>query len=643
MKISPQLQWLLYGTAVSVSVTIGGALWHSRSTPGGHAKVNDFIEIYQSCLEKTMATEYWTGNPTNFPPAPAVYTNRVVNWIPDPSGRGYYLYPTNGSPVWTNYLVKSGETDDVYTNALNRTYKTALPNPALNVGLDYSWEDGVYDEMTGGKDRYIWNAYSNITISGFSVAGVNGTYSYVTNARFVRNEDSTNRIDMILDHSWTDLGSSDQIYVYTNGASPTRYLFDRGPRDSAGKKAPGDNTRSCAIVRSTYTRDAVTYRGDSPFNGPWFTWTGMTPVTNVVVTGSGFSSNLLREAICRWYINKSGPWAVYGDYEWHSYDGVTPAYEDPRYWRWGLNALGADLKSYQLDTIEDKLWMWVDPAYFAPVSLIQVQAFLDHHQASAGTFTGITNYQGWVDLCLNWTGVCVNAGISQVYTNHQPPTTGDVDRLSKALKEFQWSWDGHAFDPWMIPGELTNTVPCTNNYVGWGQSYTSWAAAKADAEANLRPDSSYAWAPYSYTYGHYGATVYPTVTTKVWAAYIYTSADDAAYKGACTSIVHTADIYVLANKYAGLSYTNNVFDGNGVSGLVEGEYVKVATVGPSSDPFPLTTIGTIGAVPAWCDDPALHTVRTDYGDHYVLLGGSVQGFQIDDAVVVLKWGWNYNP
>ena len=637
MTISPQLQTLLYGTGVVVGVAITGVLWYGRSTPG-NAKMVDYIEIYQSCLEKCLATEYWTGAPSNHPPAPTVYTNRAIDWIPDPSGRGYHIYPTNGatwqtnsfgmpvlvSPtnnaIWTNYMIKAGETNNIWTNHLNRTYKTYLLNPRRH-DIFEGFDSTLADELTGTDGRYIWNAYTNITISGLSIAAANGIYTYITNGRFARPSVPVYPSwQYVLDLRWPFLGSPDYIYVYSNDASPTHYLFDRGPRDAIGK-SPAFATfmeMSTVIVRSTFPFPIqfATSHGDSPFNGPWFRQAPSFLIQTTTVTSAGFNSNFLRDASCRWYIDK------------HVHDAFTL---DSRYIRTMLNAIAPELKSYQFDVIEDKMSYGNPPPGPPPYSLTQTKAFVDHHSASGETFLNMTNEQDWVNLSLTWTGICAHAGISQVYTNHQPPTTGDVDRLSRALKEFKWTRLDGASNPWFAPGELSGAPSMINFYGGVGISQVSWAMAKVDALANLGSNVLTATRPFSYTSGDY----YEGSITS-WTATIMFSQEALSYPGANTAIVHTADFYVRAARLVPSS-TNSVFDPVGTT-LVEGYYEKTDSVGPGTNAFPYTVVGT-GAYPTWCEDPIID--RHAIGFLYV--GYTSRGYVVDGEEIVLKWDWNYNP
>lgn len=633
MRIIPLRTVIAYGTAVTVSVTIGGALWFDRSGAAARrVKLDDYIMVYQSLLEKSMATEVGT-DPNDFPLPVDIRTNYARAWDDDPSGRTYISYSTNGTAVTNTYLVRTGDDAEyIVTNCFGgHTYKIDLP-------------DTGFVEASGDLGgRYIWNAYSNITVSGFTT-NINGTYNFSIRARSVDLAATYPGIWTLLS-PWNEYRNLDVlVYVYTNTSIFT--LLDFGPLETIGWLPEYDDLRSCVIADMSedpgYQAVAFTYRQDSPFHGPWFTADDELE-TNAVVTGSVFVTNLVRDAICRWYVNKQVGFYDYG----HSWESNTPAYYDPKYYVPDYHGIGPDVSSNHIGRIQSHIFSELAASWGG-------SGYIVTNDAVAGEFVSFTNRSQFFALSQAYTptGLCAWAGVDYAYTNSGRPTTGDVCRLAKLLQEFNWTRQaGEAGALWWAHGYIggdTNTI-YTNVFFGAGDSIVSWAEAKSAAEADLKPFVYSLHAqPFAVTWGEYYKN---GGGGESWHAVIETTHADLCYVGACTSMTASADFYV----YGASPYVNDgpgaitqgaqsyaTFDDNG-SGVVFAEYKRVGTVETAStNPVPFITLGMGQTVPTWCDDPATLYAADD------VMYTTYRGYRLkgsggtNEAEIIMKWDWTYN-
>lgn len=644
MNVPPQLQRLIYGTLVVAGAAVTGTLWYQRTGPQ-KVKVVDYIEIYQSCLEKCMATEdadFYIG----YAWQPTVRTNLVMSWTND--SRGYWIYPTNGvsstgtvAALRTNYWIAGGYTaQDVWTNNLNHRYRIALPDTATR-------------ELTGADGRYIWNAYSNLTVAGFANSNYNGTYRSMTNGTTIELAGwALASLPLHYLDIMDKIGQSVDVpcHIYSNATHLNYFLLDFGPLDSAGKANDPYYDLHSSIIwgkrGSSWARRAFTYRGDSPLNGPWFLNADSAPVAGVTVTGSGFSSNILIDAYCRWYVGKKTEHAVYdGSEDWHSWDDIAPPYTDPRYWAPTRHALGAEVHKAQLDDIAGTILSLVD-AYAVggayPSDYEVGSRYIRTNSAVAGEFVGFTDLQDFYDLSTQYTAkaVCSWAGVPLVWTNSAIPSTGDVTRLAKLLQEFQWTRRGRTFGlnipyiydhQWYLPGQCTGiTVSVTNYWYGTGKSTSSWADAKAIATTNFAPYAAIAdVGPFQFTQGYY---IKYNSTWQEWEAEIHACQVELAYPGACTSITHEADFYLMgADPYFGIG--TNTWDANG-TGILSNEYKRLGSV-TNNLAYPYITVGATN-MPNWCVDPKPAAPVEDQA--YYLR----QGYGAAVPEIVMKWHWQYN-
>lgn len=620
MTITPTIQRLLYGTIAAIGISVSGTLWWARTPDGGRAKMRDFVDVYQSCVEHCLATAYVLNDgmyDTNLFSTVQVYTNRVPAWGTDPSGRTYIFYSTNGTPTVTNYMIKTGDADVVMTNVMVNSLRVAIPRAST--------------ELSGSDGRYIWNAYSNLVVSGLSNASCNGTYVFVTNGYLARPRVqpalTNDPIGHILYQQSFLLGNSDITTVYSNTASTTRFLFDLGPRDTLGDDVDGsvftENFKaSCAIVpvSGTHACEYFTYRGDSATNGPWIIYSGAAPawMSNAMatVTHSGsFSSNLMRDALCRWYINKEA-WTVY----------------DPRYEWQGSQRISPELRGSAFQKIKTAVQS-MGNGYFIKANVM----------TSAGEFTNLPNSTDWSLFSMSYTQALANAGLPSAYTNHNPPTTQDVARYSSILKQYQWTRS--------IEVPVQDFFSSFSNQSEWvchfGESTNSWAEAKSIAETNEVTWLSLGWDPGVYSLGYYFAYTNFEAESHVWQATASTIEYFLTYYGATTNIQHTIDFYVSADPagyYGGYplyAISNTVFDANGF-GVVQSNYIRVASVGPSIDPFPTFQFGSRSCVPTWCADPETVKRVDGVGVNAVYIGETARGFNYKGVQAVGKWQWNYN-
>jgi len=648
MKIATKLQAIAYSTVVTISVTIGGALWWNRTGPDATImKVDDYIEIYQGCLERCMVTEI--ANDPQVVITNNVYTNDVMDWIVDPSGRGFYYYSTNGTTAaWTNYKIGDGYTAScVYTdNFGSHSYRVSLPDTGSG-------------EMTGGTNRYIWNAYSNLTISGYVrlPTYINGEYVYYTNGYTMDLEDwfydewGGRLFNFYGDY--TGYGDSKPInamvYIYTNITSAGQtWFFDFGPL-----KTIAEDAQSCAIGvwddgYGMWFLEAWTRRGDSMFNGPWYNYSGDEEI-NFSVVGSSFASNLLRDATCRWIINK-------GEY---------PTGEE-KYYRSNFHGIGPRLTRMQLDTIEDKLLRQtgssflldcLTPAWhlhtgsYPEENYEDGSRYIDISSASSGEFVGFTSVQQFYDLSTNVTmdAVCDWAGVARkgAWTNSAIPSADDFTRLYKIIRQFRWTRLGRnygihldVYRKWFAHGYIGGDSGTTysNIWYGSGSSAISWDDAKNIALTDFHciGVSSPGRSPWSFTKGFYRQY---TLSSERWIARIQKANADLCYVGACTSITHTADFYVYGYPENSDDGTNVVvFDDNG-TGLVAGQYKRIGTIEDGIDANPYWSMGSNTNTPIWCDDPKPTTgnkVQTDYSS-YKGYGGS----HGPPAEIIMKWDFQY--
>lgn len=580
MVIKPNIVRLLYGTIVVATVATTGTLWYNR-TGAKVIKTVDFIELYQASIERVMAAEYCTDR-TNYP-VPAVYTNYNAVWTPDSRT---WTYHVGANVITTNYWVLSGYTNPVVvTNTeINRKFRLCIQF------TDFSWMSTFPASgrgLLGSQDRqrYIWNGYSNLTVSG--AGSLDGTYS----------AQATGAVPT----AYPQITGAPQIYFWQSG---TNWLIDRGPSLNCMLGSEFALTTPeyfdwdildyiNPITNTLYTRTA-----DSALNGPWFAY-GDSPA-GTTVSGSGFAPNLLREAICHWYLDKTTGTGIDSRYDTHGARLI-----DAHVTRAELVDLFSPYSPYNDRFIS---YRWGESYGVSTPHPLYIST-----NVTPGV---ISNYAQFADYA-------VTGNLSVLSNIANPPQTSNLTAIAQYLTSLCWTRADGTYR-WMNPGTKSNTV-VTNYWYGYGWA-TSWAAAKAIAETNFGPVSATidngGWPisgpSYTFTSGsHIGAG---------YVAEIASLSDDVTYLGACTDIVSDVAFWVIG-EMPGSVDLNPVYDNFG-TGILTNYYTEVAVQTNSVNRFPCVTVGSTNY--AWCSEPMT------YPDNEQL-----RGWVAKDPEIIQKWHFNY--
>lgn len=603
MIVLPRVQRLLYGTVVAIGVSTGGALWYDRANVH-KPNLDDYIEVFQSALEKGIATQY-SASVTNIPSV--VYTNLLTTWVTD-ADHSWYDY-SSGTAVETPYYKKNGTTEYLVTNEFQgKTFRT--------VYLGSSVLPTAADEMAGSTNAmYLWNAYSNLTASGFvSIPQINGVYALQTNGY------DAALAAIIFGYELDDYVGDFKIYQNTTSSY---WLLDLGPKDSIKQYAI-----SCGI----YDGDievAHTVRGDSPINGPWFA--PAFKETNATVVGSGFASNLLTDAYCRWWINRTQPSipqtpALLNTRDLDNYQGY-------------VAMITAESGKPLLEGIDN----WIISSLAVPAS---------RYLPSGTDIAGYTNYTQITatNAYMTYSNICALAGVS---TNHVYPAIAQVTnvaRLAMILQEFDttvygcYSGSGNApplwgngylddlatFNPriWRGVGSSTNTAG------------GSWAEAKSRAYANLSVTTYATNAGFNALQMYVSGQFRTNVAQKFWICDIWYSDSEFAAIGLNTNISKTANFYLQASP-AGPIVATNLFDDFGL-GLTEGQFSLFDSIN-SSDRITKTRINIDPATDlVYPDDPEGAPFFSSSQVQSWSKGFSVGSSPVPGCEIILDWAWNYN-
>jgi len=644
MKVIPQLQKLLYGTVVATGVAVSGALWYNRTV--GQVKVRDYIEIYQSCIEKCLVTRQSTNAFETDADHVKTYTNYVASWVA--SLTNYTARDASGE-FTTNYWVFDGYVyEDVYANINVGSYRVSFP-------IDTSGNESIGGEMTGDLgDRYIWNAYSNVAVSSFPTnTALEGDYVLATNGQ--RSVVDQYFAGTFLTSLKALAGTTQDMFVniYTNTGG--YWLIDFGPIRGVDPFA-----RSCVIGDQgvlQFDIEAYTFRGDSMFNGYWYAdISGVFKIDRAVtVTGSGFSQALLRDARVKWWTERSLNSTVHTNYDRVSFHNINP-----------------EISYTEFVSIDSKV-LSTEPAATAGNSLARAyridggvdvgSKFMTTNVSdSLGEYAGFTNYNQFIGLSTNLsrTNLLNRLGLVNAYVYHNPPNTNDLERLSKCLKEFQWTSGARGDadgDNWFKSGYVdgSNTSSSiTNRFYGQGESTSSWADATSIAFTNFislqRATATIVVKPHQVTEGRYLAAG----GVETWNATIEVITADMASLGLYTGIVHSADFYVfgaspnsgdLPLKITTDSADYSTFDAFG-TGITFGQYdvissltdVTSATIASKT----LSSTNYFTSVSVFPIDPGTGSPSNDV-TYWQRKGWRLDGSGIDDLPeIIIKWDYQYN-
>mgnify|MGYP001563454866 CR=1 FL=1 len=674
MKITPKLQSIMYGTFVSIGVTVSGLLWWERTGPE-EVKVTDYIELYQATRERILAMEY--GSPAAYPAA-QVYTNHVINWIPDTNG--YYVY-SGGVKTLTNYWKSSGYNEMiVWTNVYNRLYGQPPVSGDIYARTRYMELPVADSFLTGSEHRYIWNQYTTISVTGmwngtvgppFTTNGL-GTYVLITNGTtmalndwfenasgiFVPLSELAGNGNYQIDapcriYSNTTLVATHKVYVW--------WLLDFGPLDSYG------GTYSSRIIRGfslgVYQGAGVTLAGESPINGPWYGYyVGNSPAsiisTNIIITTSNASTDpkMLMDAPCRWWVGTKGP--------------------DGRYIAPDFGLINPYVTVPKIDYLDNRLLSRPYSDFSSPIQYPLAHPYSRYivtNTAVAGEYVGFTNQSQFIALNSQFTAtnVCLAAGIPvhwtngfyitpDGFTNWSKVRVRDIDRLARASKQFNWMSSPGIYGP--SSSRIGGTV-VTNVWTGYGYSTVSWADAQYIATTNFHPTSVLVSSfdnfsiIGSYTFGQNHRFSPGWGGFSEWFAYIRAVQVDLIPYAVNTQLVADADFYVFSSRYPINSspWTEgdiaNQYDAthSGYGGVLStNQYVRIATVSSQYATNRYITIGSIN-IPPWCDDPTapipiVPEIRTNNIKGYAIGRYSAPPYYfstIRPTQVIMKWHFNY--
>jgi len=619
MKVMFNWQRLAYGTLVLSGITLGGAYWWARS--GQFTATRDFVYLFQGETERCLPTLATNG-------ISRVYTNTVINWVTNAAGRTYYIYTTNGTQIATNYWEKSGTTNYVYTNEWDtHKFRVALPDwndfPALNAG--------TRPTFVTSSGRYIWNGYSNLVATGF-VAAANGTYYYCTGGVYSVVDSNLyagalSADDMFRWDTTKTCPKNPYVHVWTNVHN--YHLVDAGPLEGYPYHL---SVAASSIIFSNppvLQPDYLTFYGDSPLNGPWFTWGDDRDDTPepAGVTGAVYAANLMRDAECRQWINR---------------------YHDTSSDRERVSHI-ARVSEHMIDELYTVLTRLADGS---------VSYYLDHTATNAsGVYVGVTNWSGagtqtWQGLLTSWVTITNNLGEGMnpdhsVFTN-VPAKYGYLNNIMYGgLKQTLRGMTGDCLGLDQCWFAHTYGTAETNTFYGYGKAEgintpaNLWTGAKAVAYTNFEDrvangvgSRDITLGPYKYTKGQITDLGGGSYRLEAW---IYLSIGDLVCTPLVTNISHTVDFYVLGRAPA-VSGAENTFSAMD-SGLSTNCYTYLGSVGPTNSPDPYYALGTTNPpniVSAWwCDLPTV-------GTNVKVRGYTVTRLpSVHSEEAVVKWDFDY--
>lgn len=517
-----------YGILVT-GIAVTGTIWLTRDNP--YIVPADVFAVYARALECALATQYTQ-------PVPAVRTNYVVNWTADTNT--FVRYGTNGLAT-TNVYQKPAAV------GVAQLYTNQYAGIALRGTMPYT-DEGFASSST---NRWIWNAWSNLTFSGFTLyTNANGKYYYSAQE------------DLELDYSsyatFAGAGKTvaGTVYLYTNAAGWA--LLDYGNWQSSMSYMP----RSAVILQGTTIR-YKTWNGDSLAYGPWFAAAAgdRSPSTTVAVSivREAFTPSLKRDSPVYTYVNRFG---------------------DPMSDCEGLLGMGPHVSWHTMKAVTNALQRMVNGTN----SLYIVSDL---------SYSGFTNYQQFINLStgLNWTAVTADLGMTNGFDATTYITTNLLFQCVQVAQKLTKNRFG-AGNP--VGGAYQGrqwTVPASNQLYGYGESTNSWAEAKANAEAAAYLTNSTA-KPGQETWGAYDGTT--------WAAYFYSTRANLEWDGCCTQIEHTIDFLVRTELKTNLADVVT-WDANGTPAIrnqfaLWGSYTNTWTNN-------LILVGSTN-LGNWCGDPS---------------------------------------
>jgi hypothetical protein len=153
------------------------------------------------------------------------------------------------------------------------------------------------------------------------------------------------------------------------------------------------------------------------------------------------------------------------------------------------------------------------------------------------SYSGFTNYQQFINLStgLNWTAVTADLGMTNGFDASPFISTNLLTQCAEVAQKLTKNRFGAANPSGGAYQGRQWTVPASNQLYGYGESTSSWAAAKASAEAAAYLTNSTA-KPGQETWGSYNGST--------WAAYFYSTRAYLEWSGCCTQIEHTIDFLV---------------------------------------------------------------------------------------------------
>lgn len=519
---------------LTAGVVVTGAIWLTRDNP--YIVPADVFAVYARALENALATQY-------VQPVPAVRTNYVWNWTADTNT--FIRYGTNGLATTNVYQKPAGLVAQLYTNQY------------AGIGLRGTMPYTTEGYASSGTNRWIWNAWSNLTFSGFTLyTNANGKYYYVTNE------------DLELDYSsyavFAGAGKAvaGTVWLYTNAAGWA--LLDYGPWNSSTSCMPGSSSymlRSSVILQGSRIR-YKTWNGDSPAYGPWYAWfageRSVSSTVSVSIVRGAFMPGRVRDSLVYTYVNRYGD--PMSDYE-------------------GLLAIGPHVARETMQAVTNALQRMVNGTN----SLYIVSDL---------SYAGFTNYQQFINLStgLNWTAVKADLGMTNGWSLGAYVTTGQLTEAAEVAQKLTKNRFGAANPHGGAYWGRQWRSPTNNMLVGYGESTNSWAEAKANAEAAAYLTNSV---------GRPQQTTYGDKSGGKWGAYFFSTFSYLEWAGCCTQIEHSIDFLVrteLSTNWA----SHPTFDANGTP-AVQNQFALWAshtnTFTNNSIVVGTTNIGT------WCVEP----------------------------------------
>jgi len=220
---------------------------------------------------------------------------------------------------------------------------------------------------------------------------------------------------------------------------------------------------------------------------------------------------------------------------------------------------------------------------------------------------------GWTNSTTLAGGTYYPGGRTNWYT-----TDYGVDGLRAVLDALRWT---------TIARGSANETSITNA-IGYTRNWTSWAAAKAGAEASYPGASSSGY----YLIGNYAARM---VSAKDWTAYILMRTWRMKVTGLATNYAHEVQFYC----YSELEYTYSppVYTNWGIN-LLQDTFTLLDAVGPVYDGSVTgAVVGSVTLPGTWCNEPAapdsyakyssLGVSRTREADQALVKWDGANGFQ----------------